>query len=270
MPTNVTVGYTIAQKKYLNAKTKEEKIAALEEMLSTVPDHKGTENLRKELKQRLSKLRQQKEPKAARKSIMIPKEGDAQVCILGLTQSGKSTLLSKLTNAKPKVSSHPFTTTKPEIGTFEFEGVKIQMIEIPSNFRSVFMSIVQSSDGILVIYRNEDELKQLKDILHNFRIRNKPFVEIKRGDSLEKIKNGIWNMLGLIRIYCKEPGKKPEKKALVLKNDSTVEEAAKKIHRDFLKYFRFARIWGSSKYPGEKVGSDYVLKDKDILEIHIG
>jgi ribosome-interacting GTPase 1 len=77
-------------------------------------------------------------------------------------------------------------------------------------------------------------------------------------------------MLGLIRIYCKEPGKKPEKKALVLRKGSTVEDAARNIHKDFLKYFRFARVWGSSKYSGERVGSEYVLKDKDILEIHIG
>ena len=43
MPTNVTVEYVKAQQKYLDAKTREEKIAALEEMISTVPGHKGTE-----------------------------------------------------------------------------------------------------------------------------------------------------------------------------------------------------------------------------------
>jgi hypothetical protein len=269
MPTNVTVGYAKAQEKYLNAKTREEKIAALEEMIREAPSHKGGENLRKQLKQRLAKLKQQKKAKASRKNIMIPKEGDAQVCILGLTQSGKSTLLSKLTNAKPKISNHPFTTTKPEIGTFDFEGVKIQLIEIPSSFKSIFMSIVQSSDGMVLIYRNEDELKELKNTLSNSRIK-KSFVEVNKDEELGKIKNDIWSMLGLIRVYCKELGKKPEKKALVLKKDSTVEDAAKKVHKDFVKYFKFARVWGSSKYPGEKVGIDYKLKDKDILEIHTG
>lgn len=269
MPTNVTVGYAKAQQKYLNAKTKDEKIAALKEMIREAPSHKGGENLRKQLKQRLAKLKQQKTAKASRKSLMIPKEGDAQVCILGLTQSGKSTLLSKLTNAKPKISDHPFTTTKPEIGTFEFEGVKIQTIEIPSSFKSIFMSIVKSSDGMIIIYKNENELKELKNILNGFNI-NKPFVEIKQNENIEKIKNSIWNMLGLIRVYCKEVGKEPEKKALVLKKDSTVEDAAKEIHKDFIKFFRFARVWGSSKYPGEKVGLEHELKDRDILEIHIG
>ena len=254
MPTNVTVEYVKAQERYLNAKTKEEKIAALEEMLSTVPGHKGCENLRKELKQRLAKLRQQKKSKSSRKTL-ITKEGDAQVCILGLTQSGKSTLLSKLTNAKPEISNHPFTTTKPEIGTFDFEGVKIQMVEIPSSFKPVFMSIAQSSDGLILLYRSQEELKELRSIVS--RIGN-PFIEVKKGEDTEKIKNEIWNMLGLIRIYCKEIGKKPEKKALVLKKGSTVEYAAKKIHKDFIKFFRFARIWGkSAKYEGESFGLDH-------------
>jgi hypothetical protein len=266
MPTNVTVGYVKAQERYLNAKTREEKIAALEEMLSTVPSHKGCENLRKELKQRLAKLRHQKKSKSARKSL-ITKEGDAQVCILGLTQSGKSTLLSKLTNAKPEMSEHPFTTTRPEIGTCEFEGVKIQMVEIPSNFKPMFMSIVQSSDGMILIYRNENELKELKNILSGFRI-SVPSVEVKQNESVGKIKNDVWSILGLIRIYCKEPGKKPERKALVLREGSTVEDAAKNIHKDFLKYFRFARVWSKSVYPGQRVGLNYKLSDGDIIEIH--
>jgi hypothetical protein len=269
MSTNVKVEYVNAQKKYALAKTREEKIEALEEMISTAPSHKGGERLRMELKQRLSKLREQRKAKSSRKSLMIPKEGDAQVCILGMTQSGKSTLLSRLTNAKPQISDRQFTTTKPEIGTCEFEGVKIQLIEIPSSFKSIFMSIAQSSDGMILVYRSEDELEQLKNILSGFRIR-KPYVEVRRDEGLDRIKLKMWGMLGLIRIYCKEPGKKPESKALVRREGSDVEDAANDIHKDFLKYFRFARIWGSSKYPGEKVGADYVLKDKDILEIHMG
>jgi hypothetical protein len=122
---------------------------------------------------------------------------------------------------------------------------------------------------MILIYRNENELKELKNILSGFRI-NVPSVEVKQNDSIGKIKNDVWNILGLIRIYCKEPGKKPERKALVLREGSTVEDAARNIHKDFLKYFRFARVWGSSKYLGERVGSEYELKDKDILEIHIG
>jgi hypothetical protein len=269
MPTNVTVEYVKAQQKYLNAKTREEKIAALEEMISTAPSHKGAEVLRAQLKQRLAKLKQKRESKSSRKIVAIPKEGDAQVCILGLTQSGKSTLLSKLTNAKPEISNHPFTTVKPEIGTCDYEGVKIQLIEVPSSFHPIYMSIAQNADSIVLLYRSEDELNELKNILSRFRLK-KSLVEVNKDDNIEEIKEKIWNSLEMIRIYCKEPGKKPESKPMVMRKGSTVGDAAKRLHKDFLKYFRFARVWGSSKYGGEKVGLEHKLEDKDILEIHIG
>lgn len=270
MPTNVTVEYVKAQQKYLNAKTREEKIAALEEMISTVPSHKGCEVLKSQLKQRLAKMRRKGGSKAARKIITIQKDGDAQVCILGLTQSGKSTLLSKLTNAKPEISDHPFTTTKPEIGTCDYEGVKIQLIEIPSNFQPVLMSIAQNADSVILLYKNKSELDELKNVLEKFRLK-KYIVEVGRDDKTEDVKDKIWNSLDLIRIYCKEPGKKPESKPMVMKKYTTVRDSAKRLHKDFLKYFRFARVWGkSAKYAGEKVGLEHKLEDKDILEIHIG
>ena len=268
MPTNVTVEYAKAQQKYLNAKTREEKIEALEEMLSAVPDHKGTENLRAQLKQRLAKLKKQAEAKAARKTTTIPKDGDAQVCIIGLTQVGKSTLLSKLTNARPEISNHPYTTVKPEIGTCDYYGVKIQLIEIPSSFDPSLMSIAQNADCIILLYKEKEDLLKLKEILIKFKLKKK-FVEIKRDENIDDIKKKIWDSLDLIRVYCKEPGKKPETKPMILKKGSTIKDAAKKLHKDFLKYFKFARVWGSSKYPGEKVGLNYELKDNDILEVHI-
>lgn len=268
MPANVTVEYAKANEKYLNAKTREEKIAALEEMLSKIPKHKGTERMQAMLKQKLSKLKSQKEAKASRRTLSIPKEGSAQVCILGFTQSGKSTFLSNVTNARPKISDIPYTTKEPEVGTMDYEGVKIQLIEIPSTFKPVFMSLIHSSDGVVLIYRNEKEKDELKKILSDFRI-NKPFVEIERGEEMGESKKLIWGMLGLIRVYCKEPRKEPEKKPLVLKEGSTVEDAVKRLHKDFFKYFKFVRVWGSSKYPGERAGLEYKLRDGDIIEVHI-
>lgn len=270
MSTNVTVEYLKAEERYAQAKTREEKIAALEEMISACPKHKATENLLNQLKQRLAKMRKQSEAKAARRSIAIAKEGDAQICIIGLTQSGKSTLLRLLTNAKPEVSSVPYTTKKPVVGVADYLGVKLQLIEIPSSFRREFMSIAQNCDAVAVVVRDWQETNEVRNILEEFRIR-KPVCEINTTleKNAEAIKEKIWKVLGMIRVYTKEPGKPAEKKPLVLKKGSTVEEAVSQIHKDFLKYFKFARIWGSTKYPGEKVGLEHRLKDGDILEIRI-
>ncbi len=267
MPINATPEYFKAQEKFYNAKTKEEKIAALEEMIKTCPKHKGTENVLAQLKSKLAKLKKQEEKKSARKSFAIKKEGDAQVCLIGLTSSGKSTLLNTLTNAKAKVSDVPYTTAEPEIGTLDYEGVKIQLIEIPSSFRREFMSIAQNSDGIVLVIKNKSDMNDLERVLHNFKL-NKPLCKISYDNNFGESKEKIWKMLGLMRIYTKEPRKKPEQKPLVLKQGATVSDAVTRIHKDFLKYFRFARVWGSTKYAGEKVGLEHRLKDGDVLEVH--
>ncbi len=269
MPTNVNIDYVKAEQKYAEAKTREEKIAALEEMLSAVPKHKGTEKLQAQIKSKLAKLRKQGEKKLGRRVTTIAKEGDAQVCILGLVNSGKSTLLSKLTNAKPKISDIPYTTSKPAIGTMDYHGVKIQLIETPSTFQRIYMSIAQNSDAIIIVYDKKEDLEEMEKILEKFRIR-KPSISIGRANDTKEIKDKIWELLGLIRVYTKEPGKKAEKRPMVLKKGTTVARAAKDVHKDFYKFFKFARVWGrSAKHPGQTVGKDHVLEDEDILEIHI-
>ena len=60
---------------------------------------------------------------------------------MGLTNSGKSTLLNKLTGAKTMVADYPYTTTKPTVGMMVFEDVQIQLVEIPSTFDPDVMSI---------------------------------------------------------------------------------------------------------------------------------
>ncbi len=268
MPANVTVDYVKAEEKYRNARTKVEKIRALEEMLATIPKHKGTEKMQSQIKSKLSKLKQQTEKKLGRRVSTIPKEGDAQICILGLTQSGKSTLLSKLTNARPDISSRPFTTIRPEVGTLEYKGVRIQLIEIPSTFQPVHMSIAQNTDGIILIYKDLREKKRLEEVLTEFRV-YKPRVDITGKIELSELKKRIWDILRLIRVYSKEPGKNPSQRPIVLREYSTVEDVARKVHKDFIKYFKFARIWGkSAKFPGEKIGLDHKLEDGDIVEIH--
>ncbi len=50
MPINATQDYYLAEERYLQADTREEKIAALQDMIRELPKHKGTENLLGQLK----------------------------------------------------------------------------------------------------------------------------------------------------------------------------------------------------------------------------
>ena len=95
-------------------------------------------------------------------------------------------------------------------------------------------------------------------------------ISAEKDVDLDKLKKLMFKKLNLIRIYCKQIGKKPDlTEPVVMKKHSTVEQVCTKLHREFVNKFRFVRIWGSSKFPGQKFGLTYKLKDKDIIEIHL-
>ncbi|MFZ5642970.1 MAG: TGS domain-containing protein [Bacillota bacterium] len=95
-------------------------------------------------------------------------------------------------------------------------------------------------------------------------------VSAKTGENIEQLKRTLFNTLDVIRIYSKMPGKETDMRApFVLSRGSTVLDLAEKIHRDMAQKLKFARVWGSSKFEGQSVPKDYVLQDKDIVEINM-
>ncbi len=120
------------------ARRPEEKIQKLQEFMSLVPKHKGTENLRAQVKRKISLLRREIADKKKKKAgvggpkIFVEKEGDAQIVILGPTNVGRSSLLSLLTNSKVEISSYPYTTKEPTPGMFNYEDLQFQMVEAPA------------------------------------------------------------------------------------------------------------------------------------------
>lgn len=137
MPTNLPAEAQAKLARYQEARTIEEKIKALEEALPLIPDHKGTEKMRAQLKSTLAKLKKELErKKSARRGRVDPfsfkKEGAATVVLLGTANSGKSSLLRAVTNAKPEVSDYELTTTKPTPAMMFYEDVEIQLVELPA------------------------------------------------------------------------------------------------------------------------------------------
>jgi hypothetical protein len=94
-------------------------------------------------------------------------------------------------------------------------------------------------------------------------------VSIKTGERIDDIPSSIFNILDITRIYTKKPRQTPSKIPIIITGKVTVEDVTRVIHTDFIKNFKYAKVWGSSKFPGERVGLKYLLKDKDTLEIHI-
>jgi len=87
---------------------------------------------------------------------------------------------------------------------------------------------------------------------------------------LEDLRQQVFNALNIIRVYTKAPGQKTAlNKPVVLETGSTVQDAAKEIHKDFIIGLKYTVIWGSGKYDNQRVGRDHVLADGDIVEFHI-
>lgn len=178
MPTNLPPEALVAEEKYSEATTLPEKIRTLQDFISKVPKHKGTEKLLSILKTRLAKLKDELETsKKARRgggrNINIRKEGAAQVVLIGLTNCGRSSLLSKLTGANVKIADYPFTTKEPEVGMINYEGALIQLVEAPAIFENLtdniigppIFSIIRNADCIaVVIDLSDDPYKQMRII----------------------------------------------------------------------------------------------------------
>ncbi len=135
MPANLTPEFLKARERFRAAQTPREKLAALEEMLATIPKHKGTDKMQADIKRRIAKLREaeQSSQKKGRRTgpDHIDREGAGQVVLVGPPNSGKSSLLAAVTNARPEIADYPFSTLIPVPGMMEFEDVAIQLIDLP-------------------------------------------------------------------------------------------------------------------------------------------
>lgn len=90
------------------------------------------------------------------------------------------------------------------------------------------------------------------------------------GECTEALTFQIFEMLSLVRVYTKVPGKKPDlDRPFVLPSGSTILDVAGLVHKDFAVNLRFARIWGKGVFDGQFVERDHVVRDKDVVELHI-
>lgn len=241
MPTNLPAE---AQKKlaeYQSAKRIEDKIRVLEEALSLIPDHKGTEKLRRQIKTTLAKLRRELESKKAVKTtrqdlFYIRKEGAAQVTFLGVANSGKSTILSTITNAKPQIGAYQLTTTRPTPGMLLYNDVEIQLVELPSilteeldetAFTTRSIAFARNSDLIAITLNGAlslvDQFRRIVEMLDEHGIvlrRKKAEIVIEKKDS------------GGIRLVVLGDFKGTQNDVKMILNNVGIKHAVVKIYGD--------------------------------------
>ena len=219
-----------------------------------------------------------------------------QAVIVGKTKSGKSSLISLLTNAKPEISEYEFKTRVPIIGMMNYNGVPIQIIEVPAiESENYDKGIVNSADTILILITDLSQLQEIEskierasgkriilfgktDLLSENEKRkisatlqskkyNFILVSSKTKENIEQFKEKLFQSFGRIRVYTKEPGKQKSNRPIILSPKSTLKTVAEKILKGFASKIKETRIWGpSSKYPGQVVGLNHEMKDMDVVE----
>ena len=167
MPANLTPEYHKADKRYRAAGTDSERLAALEEMLRVIPKHKGTEHMRADLKKKVSKLKadmQSGSKKGGGKQVdifHIPLGGAGQVVLIGTPNSGKSSIVGAMSNAKVNIADFEFSTQSPVPGMINFEDVHIEVVDMPP------VSADYTPAGMVNAYRNCDIIGIVIDLSTN-------------------------------------------------------------------------------------------------------
>jgi ribosome-interacting GTPase 1 len=203
-------------------------------MLATISKHKGTAKMQADLKHRLSQLRKAEARSAHGKGpdpFHIPKSGAGQVVLIGPPNTGKSSLLAATTHANAKIAEFPFTTVVPQPGMWTQDDVQIELVDTPP----------------LTAEQVRAHTKQgLKDLFR-----------------------WLWQLLGMVRVYSKEPGRAAQmEKPFILPAGSTIADLARLIHRDLSETMKFARLGGHSRFAGQQVYKTEILLDRDVVEIH--
>ena len=239
--------------------------------------------------------------------FVVEREGARQLALVGSPNAGKSHLLRSLTNATPEVAEYPYTTRTPIPGMMIFENVRLQLIDLPpistEYTESWVAQVIRNADAILWIVDLSDDgvlekLEETRSWLSSAKVdleKMKVLMVGKKTDApgaeerasivremyqdrfpfetissdIEGFKKVVYDFLGVVRVYTKVPGKKPDfSDPYVVPRGSKVLDVAERVHRDFVENLKYARLWSEGKPEGIMVPRDFVINEGDVLELH--
>jgi len=275
----------------------------LKEIQFDVGDYrKIKDKLRRELKE-IETMEQAK--KASRKSTKTKKE-TPQILVIGTTNSGKSTLINNLCGTEIPVGDYEYTTTEPQYGALEFEGIKFQLVELPAIseggwiYDKSTLALVYSTDCLLILGRSFEDFtivlseleeqnielieKRLGDGFAQTSPRRIPTFLVKKENlglisynslknvfvnNLDEIKETMFEIIKPVRIFTMNSFNEIQDQPVVFFNDTViVEDVVNKISKSKIDIFKDAVILeGGPNGRKKRVGITYELHDSDVVHL---
>lgn len=160
MPANLSPEYKKAEQAFREARDERERLACLKDMLRTIPKHKGTEHLQRDIKTRIKQITDglagpRRGATRTGPVHTIRPEGAAQIALIGPPNSGKSSLHARLTGSRAESGPYAHTTHEPMPGMLPFEDIHFQLVDLPpisaDYMASWLVNALQPTDGALLI-----------------------------------------------------------------------------------------------------------------------
>jgi uncharacterized protein len=283
-------------KRRLVGKEGSDRTRELRRILAELPNYKNGPyaDLRKWVEEQLEETRTRARV-VHRDSISVQREGAAQIAFVGPPNAGKSSLLQALSQIQIKTGDYAFTTTRPVAALTRLRGVPVQLVEIPGLIEGAaedrgggraLLGVLRAADGIVLCHdaAKPEGVAAIRMELEHAGIDKPSLVVATKVDeaaapagslgvsildeaSLDALRDAIWQLTGLIRVFLRRPGHE-EAEPQALNPPATVADVARTIHQEVEAACTGARIWGSSaRFDAQRVGRDHVVADGDTIEV---
>jgi ribosome-interacting GTPase 1 len=242
-----------------------------------------------------------------RDSLSVRREGAAQIAFVGPPNAGKSSLLQALSSIQIKTGDYAFTTLRPVPALTRIGGVLVQLVEIPGLIEGAnedrgggraLLGVLRGTDAIVfcaALGGSFDGLRVVRTEVAAAGIEKPAMIAATKADevpegalerlaaaepgleivavsvlddgSLDRLREAIWRLTGLIRVFPRHDGKAGEE-PFALPLGATIAEVAGEIHHELAAACSGALVWGrSARFDGQRVGRAHVVADGDIVEI---
>lgn len=291
----------------LKGKVGEERAREIKRLLKEIHWDVGDyKRLKDKLRRELAEIEKMEHARKASRSRTKTKKSTPQFCVIGVANSGKSTLINNLAGTEIPVEPYPFTTTEPQYGALDYDGINFQLVEIPAIYDGCWSSdkstlgMIYSTDCLMILGHSLEDfelvLKELAEQnieligermdggfiqtiprkIPTFLIFNKdstilPSSHLRKiaSDDFEEIKQNMIKLARPVRIYTMNSFNEIEEQPIVFyKNQISVKDVIQKVYRGKEEFFKDAVILeGGPNGRRKRVGITYKLSDRDIIHL---